>query len=215
MVRVGQRLREERIKKGLTIEAVSKEIRIRAAFLSAIERGEYQKLPSSAYIHGFIKNYADFLDLPKREILAMFRREFDEERFIKVLPDGLTRKEDFPVHKIRLQQTVITIFLVFLALISYISFQYRYAIINPPIEIYFPKENDIISSQTAVVSGKTDSNASLYVNNVSVTLDQNGNFKKNVDLFLGKAVIRIKAVNRFGRQTEIERHVEVLTSNPN
>ena len=123
----------------------------------------------------------------------------------------MVRKEEFSINRIRFQQTLITAGLVLLLLLSYILFQYRYALINPPLQIDSPKENSIISSQSVVITGKTDPNATLFVNNVSVSLDQNGNFKKNVDLFPGKSTVVIKAVNRFGKQTEIERHIEVKT----
>ena len=209
MLRVGQRLREERIRKGLTIEEVSKGTKIRPSFLTSIEKGEYQKLPSSAYAHGFVRNYAEFLNLSKKEMLALFRREFDENEFFKVLPDGLVQKEDFPIKRLRIKQTVVTLILIFFLLLAYIIFQYRYAIINPPLDISLPKENSVSSAQTVLVSGKTDPNANLYVNNSSVSLDPDGNFKKNIDVFPGKSTIKIKAVNRFGKETEIEKHIEV------
>lgn len=209
MLGAGQRLYEERIRKGLTLEEVSKSTRIRISFLSAIEKGEYQKLPEKTYVQGFVRNYAEFLGLPKKEISALFRREFSEDIFFKVLPEGMVKKEEFSINRIRFQQTVITASLVLLLLLSYIIFQYRYALINPPLQIDSPKENSVISSQSVVITGKTDPNVTLFVNNVSVSLDQNGNFKKNVDLFPGKSTVVVKAVNRFGKQTEIERHVEV------
>ena len=52
MIRVGQLLRDERVRKRLTIEEVAKATKIRTNFLSAIEKGEYKKLPSSAYAQG-------------------------------------------------------------------------------------------------------------------------------------------------------------------
>lgn len=209
MIRVGLRLKEERVRRKLSLEEVAKAIKIRLSFLSAIEKGDYQKLPSSAYAQGFVRNYASFLGLPEKEILALFRREFDEEKFFKVLPEGLYKKDDFPIKRIKFQQTVLVGFFIFLALLSYILFQYRYAIINPPLSLDSPKENSVVFSKSVTVTGKTDSNASLFVNNSSVSLDRDGNFKKELDLFPGKTTIKIKAVNRFGKQTGIERHVEV------
>ncbi|MCL5970461.1 MAG: helix-turn-helix domain-containing protein [Patescibacteria group bacterium] len=209
MIRVGSKLKEERIRKKISLEEVAKAIKIRPSFLSAIEKGDYQKLPSSAYAVGFVRNYASFLGLPEKEILALFRREFDEEKYFKVLPEGLYKKEDFPIKRIKFQQTILVVFLIFLALLAYILFQYRYAIINPPLSLDLPKENSVISSKSVTVAGTTDSNATLYVNNSSVSLDKDGKFKKELDLFPGKSTIKIKAVNRFGKQTEIERRIEV------
>jgi len=93
MVPVGQRLQRERIQKKLTIEDVAKATKIKAVFLAAIEKGEYTKLPSPAYAQGFVRNYASYLGLPKGEITALFKREFDEKKAYKVLPDSLAKRE--------------------------------------------------------------------------------------------------------------------------
>lgn len=210
MIRIGQRLHEERIRKGLTLEDISKATKIKVSFLSAIEKGEYQKLPSSTYARGFVLNYAEFLGFPKRETLALFRREFDEDKIFKVLPDGFSKKDDFSVSKIKSFHTFIAVFAIIFVFASYILFSYRYAIINPPLEIYSPKEKEIISSLEVTVAGKTDPNSSVYVNKDLVFLDDKGNFKKTIDLFPGKTAVKIKAVNKFGKTTEVQRNVEVV-----
>ncbi|OGH19666.1 MAG: hypothetical protein A3D74_00530 [Candidatus Levybacteria bacterium RIFCSPHIGHO2_02_FULL_37_13] len=208
MIRAGQKLKDKRIAKGLTIEQVSKETKIRASYLSAIEKGEYQKLPASTYIQGFVRNYAKYLDLNEQEILAIFRREFDEKKAFAVLPKGLV-KEDFPIKRIKLADTAKFIILLAIALLGYIFFQYRFAIISPPLEILTPKDGVIVLSSTVSVSGKTDPNATVFVNNDNVSLDSDGNFKKSINVFPGKIIIRIKAINYFGKEKIIERHIEV------
>ena len=208
MIRAGQKLREQRIIKGLTLEQVSLATKIRASYLLAIEKGEYQKLPASTYIHGFVRNYAKYLGLPEREILAIFRREFDEDRAFAVLPKGLVR-EDFPIRRIRLADTAKIIILLAIVLLGYILFQYRFAIISPPLEISSPLDEAVISSRTIVVSGKTDPNATVFVNNDNVSLDSDGNFKKTINVFAGKTTVVVKAINYFGKERIIERHIEI------
>ena len=125
MVHAGARLLDERLKKGYTLEEVSKATKIRISFLSSIEKGEYKKLPSGTYAHGFVRNYSKFLGLPERELLALFKREYDEEKFIKVLPEGLLRKDDFPLRRIKLAHPFKILILVFFVLLVYIIFQYK------------------------------------------------------------------------------------------
>lgn len=209
MVRVGQILYEERTKRGITVEEVSKATKIRVSFLLAIEKGEYAKLPSSAYIKGFVKNYIEFLGLPKKELLPLFKREFDDSEFLRVLPIGFGEKQEIPLKRLRLTYSSFLIVCAFILLAGYILFQYRYAIINPPLEIISPK-NDQVFSETVVVSGKTDPNAAVFVNDQPVSLDKNGNFTKQLTVFPGKSVITIKAINRLGKSTEIERKIEVV-----
>lgn len=209
MIRVGERLQEKRIRRGLAIEDVSKATKIRVSFLSALEKGDYKNLPSSTYSYGFVRNYAKFLGLPEEETLALFKREYDEEKFQKVLPDGLVAGKDFPLRRIRFGQTLKIVSLIFLVFIFYILFQYRYAILNPPLDVSSPLEGGAVSSQKVLVAGKTDSNATVFVNNETASVDKNGKFKKNINVFSGKVKITVKSVNKFGRTTIVERNIEV------
>jgi len=209
MIKAGQKLHEERILKKLSLEEVAKATRIRTTFLSAIEKGEYHRLPSSAYAQGFVRNYAEYLGLPEKEILALFRREFDEEKIFRVLPEGLARKEEFPLTKIRVQQAVIVTGILLLFLSAFLFMQYRHVFINPDLTLTVPIENAQILGKSVTVSGKTDPNATILINNDSVTVDTEGIFKKTIDVFPGKTTVVIKATNRFGKETTLERHIEV------
>jgi cytoskeletal protein RodZ len=209
MVHVGEKLYEERVRKGYTLEEVSKATKIRVSFLLAIEKGEYKKLPSGTYAHGFVGNYARFLRLSEHEILALFKREYDEEKFLKVLPEGLARNDDFPLPKFKITQALKVLPLISIVLLAYIIFQYRSAIFNPSLSVSTPAENSIISSRAVTVIGKTDSNATVFINSDLAVLDKDGNFKKTVNVFPGKAKITIKSVNSFNRTTILERHIEV------
>ncbi len=209
MIHVGQKLREERLKKELTLSYISKETKIKEQFLLAIEKGEYHKLPSSAYAAGFVRNYAQYLGLPQKEMFALFRREFDEEKIYKVLPEGLSKKESFSSYPVRIRQTIFFVVFILLLLSGYILFQYRYSIFNPSLSITTPSENSVLHSKTVIVSGETDPNAAVYINNEPVLVDHLGFFKKQIDLFEGAATIQIYAINRFSKKTAIERHVTI------
>lgn len=211
MIRVGQRLREARTAKGLTLEDVAQATKIRPAFLSAIERGEYHKLPSPSYAHGFVSNYAEYLGLPKREVLAIFRREFDEEKQIKVLPQGFVKEDSLPVRRLKIRRTLLGIVGILILVVAFLLYQYRFAFLNPPLTISQPKEGDTVQ-QEIVVTGKTDPSVSLSVNNDPVSLDDNGNFMKHITAFPGKTTILVKAVNKFGRQSVVQRTVTVSST---
>lgn len=211
MIHAGIKLYEERARKKLTLEEVSKATKIKPSFLLAIETGEYVRLPSSTYARGFVRNYAKFLGLPENEILALFKREYDGEKFVRVLPEGLLRHDDFPLKRIKLAQTFKILILIFIVLLIYLVFQYRSAFFNPSLNVSLPAENSIVLSQKVAVVGKTDSNSTVFVNNQTVALDKDGNFKKTVNVFSGKEKITIKAVNNFNKSTVLERHIEVKT----
>ncbi|MCX6782416.1 MAG: helix-turn-helix domain-containing protein [Candidatus Levybacteria bacterium] len=212
MIRFGERLREKRQKKGLSINDAADATKIRVSFISAIERGEYKKLPSGAYIQGFVKNYIEFLGLPKKEYISLFKREFDEQEYRKILPDGLLKHDDISITKIGAGYTFISILLVLFCLVVYIFYQYRFFFINPPLDVYLPKEGSEIS-QLVAISGKTDQSIMVFVNDIPVVVDQDGSFSKNITLFLGKSIISIKAKSRFGKETLINRRVKIINNN--
>jgi cytoskeletal protein RodZ len=209
MVHVGERFYRERVNKGYTLEEVSKATKIRVSFLQAIEKGEYKKLPQGTYAHGFVRNYAIFLGLPEGEIVALFKREYDEEKFLKIIPEGLAKDDDFSLSKFRITQTFKIIILIFIVLVVYIFFQYRSAIFNPMLKVSSPLENSVISSQVVTIIGKTDPDVTVFVNSEVVSLDKNGSFKKTINVFPGKTKITVKSVNHFKKTVVIERHIEV------
>lgn len=207
MLKAGQMLREERIKKGLTLEEASQATKIKSSFLMAIERGDYQKLPSIAYAQGFVRNYTGFLGLPEKEVLALFRREFDEGKIFKVLPEGLAKRDEFSLKRFNFRTTVLLVFIVFLGLLGFIAFQYRFAFMGPPLSISSPKDMSTLSSSVVLVSGKTSSDAIVFVNDEAVSVNDDGTFQKDITVFPGKSKIQIISKNRFGKETEIDRNV--------
>lgn len=210
MIRVGQKLKEKRQEKGLSLEEVSESTKIRINFLSAIEKGDYLKLPSVAYAQGFVRNYARFLGINEKQAMALFRREFDEDKHFRVLPAGFA-KDEVVISKVRSKSTFLLVFLTIFFLFGYIAFQYRSALFRPDLKVNSPKKAEVLTKTRIPVSGKTDSSATVFVNGFPVSVDVNGEFKKTVVVFPGKSTISVKAVSRFGKENLIEREVEVKT----
>jgi cytoskeletal protein RodZ len=210
MTKAGIKLKEKRLEKELTLEDVSKSTKIKREFLEFIEEGRYEKLPSVSYAQGFVRNYAKFLGLPEKEIMAIFRREFEGEKLYRVLPKGFEREDEFPISKFKIRRSGLFIILSFLIFLGYIFFQYRYAVINPPLSITSPKNMSQISSSQITIFGKTDSNATVYVNLDAVSVDESGNFQKTINVFPGKTIITVKAVNKFLKETTKKIEVNVV-----
>lgn len=210
MIRVGERLAQERKKKGLTIEEVAKATKIRPQYITALEKGEYEKLPSSAYAHGFVRNYASFLELPVKEILPIFRREFDEREFLGVLPESFTKPNTSPFIRFRLGTTGLVASLGIFFILIFVLFQYRSAFFAPSLSLSQPPENAIMHNQSVTVVGKTDPNNTVTVNDVPVFIDASGNFKKDISVFTGDVIITVKVVNNFGKKTILVRHIRVI-----
>lgn len=72
MAEIGQQLRDAREAQQLSLLEVERETRIRRVFLQAIEEERFDDLPGDVYTRGFIRNYALFLNLDPRPLLADF-----------------------------------------------------------------------------------------------------------------------------------------------
>ncbi|TNC96864.1 MAG: hypothetical protein FD119_1370 [Stygiobacter sp.] len=72
---VGATLRHARNQTGKSLAEVATMLRIRQPYLLALEEGRHKDLPGGAYAIGFLRTYADFLDLDGEEMLRRFRAE--------------------------------------------------------------------------------------------------------------------------------------------
>ncbi|MDO9300523.1 MAG: helix-turn-helix transcriptional regulator, partial [Anaerolineales bacterium] len=75
---IGQRLKKERIARFLTLEKASEATRIRIVFLQALESDDYSAMPSAAQGRGFLRNYAEYLELNIDEMIAEIQRNMPQ-----------------------------------------------------------------------------------------------------------------------------------------
>jgi cytoskeleton protein RodZ len=71
----GDELRQRREALGLDLSQVAATLRIKLAYLTALEAGSLEELPGAAYAIGFMRAYADYLGLDSGEILRRSKQE--------------------------------------------------------------------------------------------------------------------------------------------
>ena len=104
--------------------------------------------------------------------------------------------------------TIITVVILFLLLFSgYLFFQYQHLWGQPELKIFTPTQNAELQEKRIKIEGKTDSEATLKINDEIVNLDEEGNFQKEIELFKGENKILIEAISNKGKSTKIEREV--------
>ncbi|RDD60987.1 RodZ domain-containing protein [Ferruginivarius sediminum] len=74
---VGALLRRTRERFNLDLREAADQLRIRAAYLDAIERSDFDDLPGPTYAVGFVRSYADFLALDENEVVRRFKEEVE------------------------------------------------------------------------------------------------------------------------------------------
>jgi hypothetical protein len=76
MFEIGNTLREARLRRGLDILDCEAETKIRAKYLRAMEEEQFDLMPSPTYVRGFLRTYAEFLDLDGRLVLDEYESRF-------------------------------------------------------------------------------------------------------------------------------------------
>jgi cytoskeletal protein RodZ len=84
MSELGQVLREAREAKGVSLAEAEDATKIRLKYLRALEEGQYDILPPSVYVRGFLRSYANYLGLDP---------EYVVELYDQTVPEGITPRE--------------------------------------------------------------------------------------------------------------------------
>lgn len=208
MKTVGQLLKEAREAELYTLEDVEKALKIRKEMLVALEADDYKKLPPPTFIKGFIKNYAKFLNLDGKQLLAMFRRQFSEREHKPYVMDAFVHPVKEPRFKLTPGKTFGgVIALVILTFFAYLWMQYRQLSGGPALQIINPPDQMTTENAEVVVEGKTDAENKVLINNQEVKVGVEGDFKQSIILSSPVNKLSIMAISRFGQKNQIERVV--------
>ena len=91
---IGKALKEAREARGLSLEAVEEETKIRRKYLQALEGEQFQILPGPIYAKAFLKNYAKFLKINMEEALEAYNQHFSGE----TVPEAFGTKSEEQVN---------------------------------------------------------------------------------------------------------------------
>lgn len=208
MKTVGQILKENRENKGISLERVAAQTKIRQDILLALENDDFQKISSLASIKGLLKSYADFLNLSSEQILAVFRRDFGRKERKKVIPAGLLKPISQKNFNWSPKKTLIfSVIFFFLVLVFWLIFQYLSLTRPPFLKVEYPKEGLEVQEEVIEISGKADKDALVTVNMETVLLSSQGEFTQKLTLFPGENNLLIEAVNKNGQKSKIERMI--------
>ncbi|MDQ3801207.1 MAG: helix-turn-helix domain-containing protein [Acidobacteriota bacterium] len=76
---LGEKLRQAREARGISISEVAEQTRISALYLEAIENNDYRTLPGGIFNKGFVKSFAKFVGIDEQEALQDYSRLLAEQ----------------------------------------------------------------------------------------------------------------------------------------
>ena len=195
MITAGEVLKDKRESLGRSLDTVSLETKIQKRFLQYIENNQFSYYDSEVFLTGFIKIYANYLDLDTKKILALYRRSNPVKK-----PTPITEKNK-KIFRGKIQQNFLTpknliaIFLVvfLIAIIGYIGLQIYKFQTPPTLNITEPLQDSNIVSEDISIKGSTELNSIVEINGTPVKIDNSGNFEKTIELNEGVNIITVKA----------------------
>lgn len=211
MARLGEALRAQRERMGITLEQAAEDTRIRDKFLRALEGGDYQTLPGVVYTKGFLRNYADYLGLDPEQLIAQFQAE-------RGAPDAPRSFE--PMRPIMRRSVILTpavlvpisVLAAVALFVAYLYYQFTTFAVPPRIEIAEPAGDAIAQSADYLIRGRTAPDARItirvspgpeIISDVRPTAD--GSFSVRVPLKPGANHVEVQVFDAAGKQNQASR----------
>lgn len=207
--RIGDRLRQARERRGISISGASATLKIREPILEAFEREDHTQLPPRVYALGLLRTYAAFLGLDPATVAAGWQSEpIPNGRYPLMAP---TRPSSLPDRLLALRPSMIQstrgilafggLGLAVLAISGFMLLQLLRFILPPSIAITYPV--DAISNLPAgtlsfELKGTADANARIVISTsagaqLTTGADESGLWRLIVPLGTGRTEVVAQA----------------------
>ncbi|MFH1412986.1 MAG: helix-turn-helix domain-containing protein [bacterium] len=208
---VAEQLRSTRQAKELKLTEAAEKLNISIEYLEALESGHYEELPKGIYGLNFLKEYAEFLNLDYKKLRQSFLAEqevYQSQKQNKLFSRQVVSSKYFWA----IPHLIKSWLLILIALICliYLGWLLKNIFIPPNLEVLSPRDDLVTIDSKLLVSGKTEPETEVLINQVQVMVNDDGEFNKKIDLKQGINKIIITA-QRKGHERTIMR--EVLLKN--
>lgn len=203
-------LRTAREKKGLKLEEAAAKLNINPAYLEALEKGRFDRLPQGVYGKNFLREYAQFLGLDAEELVKIFAVYNSPTQ--KGQQKELFAKQVAKAHYFLTLPKIIKgvlLLLVVAACLYYLNFRLQKIVAPPRLFLNNPQENLVTKKNSIEVAGFTEPEAQILVNGEVALGDTNGYFSQTVSLKNGLNTITVTAQKKYGRKNTIVRQIMV------
>lgn len=203
------RLKEARLRRGISLEKMAEVTHVNIAYLKALEECRLHELPHGAvYTRQYIRLYAEAVGLPEETLLKSFHVERGWERAKNKAPSqaepSINKKSFLNIPKF------VRGALVFGAsgiLVAFVAFQMMRFLEPPKLAVSNPPDGFVTSANVIVVDGQTEKEALVHINGTPVVKSEEGTFTESIPLERGLNTISIQATKKSGKQTTLTRTI--------
>lgn len=206
--RVCFRLKALRENAGVSLEELAEKTKINRPYLEALEECNFSRLNvSPMYLKNFVKKYVQALGGDSRPYLDQLAdQELGTPEKTRVA--GPThQKYSFHMSDIPGAIRFGVLGLVVVGLFSYLGLHVNNILKPPQLLVANPTDGYISKENSIMISGSSEPETKIMVNDVVIKNDQVGNFSETITLTPGINTLTIKAENKHGRITKDTRHV--------
>lgn len=206
--RVCVRLKALRETAGVSLQDLAEKTKINRPYLQALEDCNFSKLNvSPMYLKNFVKKYVQALGGDPRPYLDQFNdQELGHKEKLRVTAPTHQR-HIFQMSDIPSAIRFGVVGLIAVALLSYLGLHVHNILKPPHLVVANPTDGFISKENSIVISGTTDPETKIMVNDVPIKNDEIGNFSETITLTPGINTLTIQAENKHGRTTKDTRHV--------
>jgi cytoskeletal protein RodZ len=204
MKTIGKLLKDARAKKRYSLAKVEEHTKIKQDFIRAIESQDWKDLPDYTVVVGFVKNIAGFLGVSQKQATALLRRDYPPQK-LTINPKPDVSKEFRWSPRLTF---VVGVAMVIIVVLGYLGFQYIGFVSPPRLEVFEPREGQVVKVDSIKVSGQTNPDAVVKANNQPILVNEDGAFSADINIFEGTSEIVIKATSRSGKETTVHRNIK-------
>jgi cytoskeletal protein RodZ len=202
METLGEFLKGARENFGLTVGEAAHKASMKPKFLEELEDGNFNALPPDVYILGFLRQLAALYKADPELLISQYKKERGIAVHIAQTETGNAGIKRY-MEKLVITPKLLTVTLVtgFVAItILYVIWQVLSINKNPSLEIYEPKDRQVIEQSSVTVLGKTDPGMTVTINDQAVFVDSEGNFRTQLGIGPGPKDLVFVAKNKFDKQ---------------
>lgn len=195
---------------GLSFEKLVQATGVSDRFLGLLIEEDFEKLPASPYVHGYIMKIAEALNLDGEKLWQAY---FKEKNLVKKSgsSDMLPQNRFIGSPHTRKKMVIGAVIIVVAVIAGYVLFRIQRSVGEPAFSVNVG-ENMVVAETTFDVKGSVDPRDQINLNGVQLFPSTDGTFEKKVQLQPGFNTLSFKIKKFLGDEYTINKQIFLQTT---
>lgn len=165
--------------KNMSVEKLSQITGISDRFLNLLIEERFNKLPSAPYVRGYLLKIGEVLSIDGNELWEIIK-SYNTQTFAKSGEKDILPKNRFKIKSLNIKMVIFGI----IGIIFFIFLLFRIPALlgKPKFELYEIRDGMKVTTSTLSIHGTINPSDKLFINDEQILADENGNFKKTIEL---------------------------------